>query len=114
MFWEDLRASVGRIKHTNIKHNMYKSEGWKTIIEASFYTKVEIESIDLSVTNGTFVTKYKFENNFWTTATEEPILNYWVIIQLNQLVIQFEPPNRCFFKVSFKFMFFSKKLYQAI
>ena len=60
MFWEDLRASVGRIKHTNIKHNMYKSEGWKTIIEASFYTKVEIESIDLSVTNGTFVTKYKF------------------------------------------------------
>ena len=62
--------------------------------------------IDLSVTNWTFVTKYEFESNFVTTPTEEPKMNHWVNTKLNQLVIQFEPFLRCFYKVTLKFIFF--------
>ena len=43
---------------------------------------------------------------FLTTPTEEPKLNHWFSTQLNQLVIQFKPFNRCFEKVTFKFIFF--------
>ena len=54
-----------------------------------------LESIELSATNGTFVTKGEIESNFLTTPTEEPKLNHWVNTTLNQLVIQFELSNRC-------------------
>ena len=55
----------------------------------------ELESINLSATNGTFVTKGEIESNFLTTLTDEPKLNHWVKTILNQLVIQFEPSKRC-------------------
>ena len=64
-----------------------------------------LEIIDLSATNWTFVTKYEFENNFLTPPTEDPKLNHCVNIQLNQLVIQFEPFNRCLEKVTYKLIF---------
>ena len=72
------------------------------------FIQKELESIDLSATNGIFVTKREFESNLLTTATEEPKLNHWVNTTLNQLVIQFEPSSRCILKVSFKFTFFLK------
>ena len=84
---------------------MYKLEFVKTGMGASLYTKV-VKVIDLSATNWTFVTKYEFESNFITTPTEEPKLNHWVYTQWNQLVVQFKPSNRCFKKVTFKFILF--------
>ena len=48
----------------------------------------------------------KFLYKFYTNWNEETKLNHWVNTQLNQLVIQFEPFNRCFEKVIFKFIFF--------
>ena len=59
------------------------------------FIQKELESIGLSATNGTFVTKGEIESNFLTTPTEEPKLNHWVNTTLNQLVIQFEPSSRC-------------------
>ena len=59
------------------------------------FIQKQLESIGLSATNGTFVTKGEIESNFLTTPTEEPKLNHWVNTTLNQLVIQFEPSNRC-------------------
>ena len=55
----------------------------------------ELESINLSATNGTFVTKGEIESNFLTTLTDEPKLNHKVKTILNQIVIQFEPSKRC-------------------
>ena len=55
----------------------------------------ELESINLSATNGTFVTKCEIESNFLTILTDKPKLNHWVNIIFNQLVIQFEPSGRC-------------------
>ena len=55
----------------------------------------ELESINLSATNWTFVTKREIESNFLTTHTDEPKLNHWVKTILNQIVIKFEPPRRC-------------------
>ena len=46
-----------------------------------------LESIELSATNGTSVTKGDIESNLETTPTEEPNLSPWVNITLNQLVI---------------------------
>ena len=64
---------------------MYKLEFLKQVI-----IQRELESINLSATNGTFVTK----SNFLTTLTDQPKLNHWVNNIFNQLVIQFEPSNR--------------------
>ena len=44
----------------------------------------ELERINLSATNGTFVRKGEIESNFLATLTI-----------LNQIVIQFEPSRRC-------------------
>ena len=55
----------------------------------------ELESINLSATNGNFVTKGEIESNFLTTLTDEPKLNHWVKTMLNQIVIQFEISRRC-------------------
>ena len=66
----------------------------------------ELESINLSATNGTFVTKSEIKSNFLTTLTDKPELNHWVNTILNQLVIQFEPSGRCILKVTFNFTFF--------
>ena len=55
----------------------------------------EFESIHLSATNGTFVTKGEIESNFLTTLSDEPKLNHWVKTILNQIVIQFEPSRWC-------------------
>ena len=70
----------------------------------------ELESVNLSVTNDTFVTKGEIERNFVTTLTDEPKLNHWVSTILNQIVIQFEPSNRCIKKVTFNFTIFLKLL----
>ena len=72
----------------------------------------QLAIIDLSATNWTLVTKYEFESNFLTTPTEEPKFNHWVYTQLNQLVIQFEPFNRCFLKSYFQINIFSWHLNQ--
>ena len=55
----------------------------------------ELESINLSATNGTFVTKGEIESNFLTTLSDEPKLNHRVKTILNQIVIQFEPSRSC-------------------
>ena len=55
----------------------------------------ELESINLSPTNGTYVTKGEIESNFLTTLTDESKLNHWVKTILNQIVIQFKPSSRC-------------------
>ena len=47
----------------------------------------ELESINLSATNGTFVTKGEIESNFLTTLNDEPKLNHWVNTILKQIVI---------------------------
>ena len=39
-----------------------------------------LESVDLRATNGTFVTKGEIKSNLLTTPTEEPKLNYLVIL----------------------------------
>ena len=54
----------------------------------------ELESINLSATNVTFVTKGEIESNFLTTLSDKPKLNNWVNTILNLLVIQFEPSRR--------------------
>ena len=54
-----------------------------------------LESFKLSPTNGTFITKVEYKSNFLTTPSEEPKLNHWVNITLNQPLIQFELSNRC-------------------
>ena len=51
----------------------------------------ELESINLSAINRTFVTKGEIESNFLTTLTDKPSLNHWVNTIFNQLAIQFEP-----------------------
>ena len=56
----------------------------------------ELESINLSATNGTFVTKGEIESNFLTPLTDKPKLNHWVKFILNQIVIQIEPSRRLF------------------
>ena len=38
----------------------------------------ELESINISATNGTFVTKGAIESNFLITLTDKPKLNHWV------------------------------------
>ena len=55
----------------------------------------ELESINLSATNGTFVTKGEILSNFLTTLTDKPKLNHWVNTILNQLATQFEPLSKC-------------------
>ena len=49
--------------------------------------QTELESINLSATNGTFFTKCEIESNFLTTLTDKLKLNHWVKIILNQIVI---------------------------
>ena len=44
------------------------------------FIQQELESIGLSSTNGTFVTKGEIESNFLTTPTEEPRLNHWATL----------------------------------
>ena len=53
---------------------------------------MELESINLSATNGTLVTKGEIENNRLTTLSDEPKLNHWV--------------KKCILKVTFYFTFF--------
>ena len=47
------------------------------------FTQKQLESIGLSATNGTFVTKGEIESKFLTTPTEEPKINLWVNTKLN-------------------------------
>ena len=64
-----------------------------------------LESIDLSATNGTFVTNGEIENKCLTTPTEDLKLNNWDNTTMNQLVIQFKPSRRCIQEVSLNFTF---------
>ena len=70
----------------------------------------ELESIILSATNGIFFTKGEIESNLLTTHTDAPKLYHWVNTIFNQLVIQFEPSNRCIWKITFNFTLFSNFL----
>ena len=54
----------GRTKHTSVQDNMYKLEFLKQWFEASFYSKVVRKYIDLSATNGTFITKSEIKYTF--------------------------------------------------
>ena len=60
-----------------------------------FFIQKQLKSIDLSTTNGTFVTKGEFESYFQNAPTKEPKLYNWVNTTLNQKVIKFEPSSRC-------------------
>ena len=73
---------------------MYKVEFLKNINFNLVIIQRELESINLSATNGTFVTKGEIESNFLTTLNDEPKLNHWVKTILKQIVIQFEPSRR--------------------
>ena len=66
---------------------------FKRQFDKSFIQK-QLESIDLSARNETFVTKGEIENKFLTTPTEEPKLNHWVDTTLNQEVIKFKPSSK--------------------
>ena len=55
----------------------------------------KLESINLSATKGTFVTKSEIKSNFLTTLTDDPKLNHWFKTILNQIVIQFERSKCC-------------------
>ena len=46
--------------------------------------------MNLSTTNGTFVTKGEIERNVLTTLPDKPKLNHWVNTMLNHIVIQFD------------------------
>ena len=75
-------------------------EKWQSVISENHnFNQVTIqrmlESINLSATNGTFITKGEIESKFLTTLTDEPKLNHWVKTISNQIVIQFEPSRRC-------------------
>ena len=93
----------------NIYIRQYLQTGY---FENSYLKQVFIqkylESTDLSATHGTFVTNGEIEIKFYTTHTEEPKLNHWVNTALNQLVMQFEPSNRCISKFTLSFTFFLK------
>ena len=68
----------------------------------------ELESVNLSATNGTLVTKGEILSNFLTTLTDVPKLNQWIKIILNQIVIKLAPYRRYILKVTFYFTFFLK------
>ena len=68
----------------------------------------DLESVNLSATNGTFVTKGEILINFLTTLTDVPKLNHWIKMILNQIVIKLAPSRRCILKVTFYFTFFLK------
>ena len=75
-------------------------EKWQSVISENHnFNQVTIqrmlESINLSATNGTFITKGEIESKFLTTLTDGPKLNHWVKTISNQIVIQFEPSRRC-------------------
>ena len=80
--------------HIYIRHYVY-IEIFEHIDLKQVFIQKQLESVGLSATNGTFVTKGEIESNFLTTPTDEPKLNHWVNTTLNQLVIQFEPSNKC-------------------
>ena len=64
--------------------------------------------MDLSATNGTFVTKGEIKSNFLIIPTEEPKLNHWINNTLNQLVIKFEHQVKVYLKSYFQFHNFSQ------
>ena len=95
-FFGEIEPKKMANQSTHIKKKQYaqsgiseNTDGKQVIIE------MELESINLSATNGTFVTKGEIESNFLTTLTDEPKLNHWVNTIFNKLVIQVEPSSRC-------------------
>ena len=74
---------------------MYQVKFLKTPIFNKVIIQRELESINLSATNGTFITKGEIEINFITTLNDEPKLNHWVNTILKQIVIPGEPSRRC-------------------
>ena len=46
-------------------------------------TWIKLESVNLSATNETFVTKGELESNFLTILTDKPKLNHWLDTLLN-------------------------------
>ena len=79
--------------HINKEHaqsGISENTDWKQVI-----IEKELESINISATIETFVTKGEIESNFLSTLTNKAKLNHWVNTIFNQLVIQFEPSSRC-------------------
>ena len=66
-----------------------------TNLNQAIIQKLELESINLSATNGTFVTNGEIESNLLTTRTDKHKSNHLVNTILNQKVIQFEPSSMC-------------------
>ena len=54
-----------------MQSGIYESTDWKQVI-----IEKELESINSSATNWTFVTKGEIKSNFLTTLTDEPKLNH--------------------------------------
>ena len=69
---------------------IFENNSWNPVI-----IQRELESISLSATNGTFVTKDEIEINFLTTLADKPKFKHRVKTILNQIVIQFERSKRC-------------------
>ena len=80
--------------HVYIKQNVQSRISQKKYLNQVIIQR-ELESINFSATNGTFVTKGEIESNFFTTLNNKPKLNHWVKAILKQIVIQFEPSRRC-------------------
>ena len=58
------------------------------------YVQKQLESMDLRVTNETFVTKGYIEISFLNTPAKEAKLNSWVSTTLYHLLIQVKHSNR--------------------
>ena len=80
-------------KLQNKAHIKIKQYLWSGISENTNLNQViiqrELESINLSATNGTFVPKGEIESNFLTKLTDKSKLNHLVKTVFNQIVIQF-------------------------
>ena len=77
-----------------IKQYLYSGISENTNLNQGIIQR-ELESINLSATNGTFITKGEIERYILTTLTDMFKLNHWVKTMMNQIVIQFEPSRRC-------------------
>ena len=88
-----------RTKDTYKLYNMYN------FLFSMFCTK-NINSIDLSATNMTFVTEGEFKSYFLNTHTKELKIYHLVNTIKNQLVIQIEHSRRCILIDTFYFPFF--------
>ena len=99
-------AKWQNISNVQIKHYLKSGSSENRNLNQVIIQR-ELESINLSSRNGTFVTKGEIESNLLTTHTDKPKLNHWVHIMLNQIGIQLEASS-LYFKSYFPFHLFSQ------